>query len=81
MKIRITKLKEADNPLHPNNIEQGFVREGEIDSLPKVGQCFLVISGTRYFLTSTVQEIIDQNTFRTHNSIYHWEEIDEFGQA
>lgn len=29
--------------------------------------------GTRIFSTSIVQEVIDDNTFRTYNSIYEWE--------
>ena len=72
--IRITKLKESDNPLYPGNISEGFNKKCLWEeNLPKVGECFDVIG----FHTSVVQEIIDDNTFRTFNSIYRWEELEE----
>lgn len=76
MKIKITKLKEAENPLHPKNIEEGYETIKTIEPSmfrePVVGQCFMVGG----FRSSTVQEIIDKNTFRTYNSIYRWEIIE-----
>lgn len=30
MKIRLTKLKESDNPLHPNNIVVGHIVERNV---------------------------------------------------
>lgn len=71
-KIILTKLKEADNPYHPNNIEIGYVKEGEFYKEPKVGESFLILPN---WATSTVQEILSPNTFRTMNSIYKWEVI------
>lgn len=67
--VVLTKIKEADKPLHPNNIAEGVVKRGYYEGDPKVGECFY-IGG--YWRTSTVQEIISPDTFRTHNSIYHW---------
>lgn len=70
--IRLIKLSESESPLHPNNIPIGYVKEGEKLASPKVGECFWVGSGWR---TSTVQEILSEDTFRTHNSIYKIESI------
>lgn len=73
MKIRLVKLKESQNPLHPNNIEVGFVKEGEFINPPEMGKCFWV---GNHWRTSLVQEIIDEKTFRTYNSIYQWSKIE-----
>lgn len=61
-------MTELPDALHPNNIEVGKIKVGELISEPKVGECFWVDG----FKTSTVKEIIDENTFRTCNSIYRW---------
>ena len=70
--IKLTKLKEAPSPLHPNNIEVGFEKIGVFVKEPVVGEPFYL--GWSW-ATSTVQEIIDPDTFRTHNSIYRYELI------
>ncbi|MCG9971019.1 hypothetical protein [Christiangramia crocea] len=74
--IKIKKLKEAESPLHPNNIEEGFEKIGQIPDnyfrYPTVGERFWI---SLSWSTSGVQEIIDENTFKTYNSIYHWEII------
>lgn len=72
MKIRLTKLNELPDAIWKNNIEEGFVKEGEFVAEPKVGECFWVGD---YWSTSLVKEIIDNNTFKTCNSIYRWESI------
>lgn len=73
-RIRIKKLRESENPLHPNNIETGFEKVGDIPDQwyrePTVGERFWVNTS---WSTSGVQEIIDEKTFRTYNSIYEWE--------
>lgn len=82
MRIKLTKLKEAENPRHPNNIEEGYVLSGEIDkSELKIGQSLTilrddVIGWDRIWATSVIQEVIDENTFRTLNSIYKIEYLD-----
>lgn len=73
MIVRLTKLKEAENPLHPNNIEEGHVVEGELLQYPKVGGYFSLVHESRLWSTSQIQEIISDNIFRTFNSIYEWE--------
>lgn len=72
-KVKLTKLRDSDEPMHPNHIPAGKVVTGLFYEEPKVGESFDV----GYWSTSTVQEIIDANHFRTHNSIYHWTIIDE----
>ena len=69
MKIKIVKLQELPDALHPNNIEVGFEIIGEATKVPCVGERFWIDN----FSTSGVQEIIDEKTFRTYSSIYHWE--------
>lgn len=73
MRVKITKLANIDNPLKPSGFPVGFTRIGKSYGKPVVGECFH-IGG---FRTSTVQEILDDNDFKTHNSIYKWEEFEE----
>jgi len=72
MEVKLTKLSEAPQPRHPNNIEVGFVRVFNVPQdffrPPTVGERFNLYG----FSTSVVQEILDDNTFRTFNSIYKW---------
>lgn len=71
--IKITKLKELPDALHPNNIQEGFEKVGIMLKEPTIGERFYV-GGS--WSTSGVQEIIDSNTFKTYSSIYKWEVID-----
>ena len=77
IKVRLTKLKEVDNPVHPKNIEEGWTRDFIVSKgrfkEPIIGECFYL----NIFLTSPVQEIIDETTFSTLNSVYKWEIIIE----
>ena len=82
MKIRIKKLSELPNALYPNNIEVDYEKIFNLKSdllfeAPKVGEAFLLFDGDNYFRSSVVKEIIDENTFKTMNSIYRWEKLDE----
>lgn len=80
MRIKITKIKELEDALHPNNIVEGSEREGEFSEAPIVGECFWMQyekDVDSWFRTSVVIEIIDENTFRTLNSIYRYEPINE----
>ena len=67
--VQIEKISELDNALLPNNIEVGFSKRGSFIREPKVGERFWIGTG---FRTSPVQEIIDENTFKTEDSIYKW---------
>lgn len=75
MRVKLIKLEELTNALNPNNIATGFEIIAEIQDehfkLPTLGRRFNV----SLFSTSGVQEIIDNNTFKTYSSIYHWEII------
>lgn len=73
--IILTKIKEVDKPLTPNNIAEGFKKRGFIEVEPIVGSILLITTKLTYFHTSTIVEIINANTFRTYNSIYHWEYV------
>jgi hypothetical protein len=78
MKIKITKLKELPDALHPNNIAEGFEQTFDMDEnyfrKPTVGERFWA---SMSWSTSGVQEIIDENTFRTYSSIYKYEIIEK----
>jgi hypothetical protein len=78
MRIKLSKIKELENALYPNNIKVGKVYEGEFSHTPKVGECFFMqynLSEDKWFRSSIVTEIIDENTFRTENSIYKFETV------
>lgn len=70
MKVRIVKLKELEDALHPNNISEGFDKTYEINRQyfeePQLDKRFNIGS----FSTSGVKEIINKSTFKTYSSIY-----------
>lgn len=73
--IRLTKLKDNKfNNEHPNHINEGYVKEGIINvEKSNEHQCFLMIKGDRFFNTSQVLEIDEQEGYdliHTLNSIY-----------
>ncbi len=76
MKVKLTKLSELEDALHPNNIETGYTTIRNINEIyfkpPTLGERFYIGD----FSTSGVQEIIDDNTFKTYSSIYKWEIIE-----
>lgn len=76
IKVRLTKVSEAPDPLHPNNIPTGDTRVGYVrPSLlePRIGWGWGLesviekngesLSPNHWFLTSKVIEIIENNTF------------------
>jgi hypothetical protein len=67
--VILEKIAEAPNPTHPNHIPVGKKVKGLFMEEPQIGFCFCV--GWSY-RTSTVKEVMVDNTFRTHNSIYKW---------
>lgn len=75
MFVKLTKLTELPDALNPNNIPEGFTKTVEYNNNdqfypPEVGYRFWL---GRSFSTSGVIEIIDEHTFKTYSSIYHWE--------
>ena len=78
--IKLTKLKDTKfNGEHPNLINEGYVKEGIIDvEKSNEHQCFLIIKGGRFFNTSQVVEIEEQEGYdlvHTLNSIYKVEPV------
>jgi len=78
--IKLTKLK--DNKFegkHPNHINEGYTKEGVINvEKSNEHQCFLIIKGDRFFNTSQVVEIEEQEGYdlaHTLNSIYKVEPV------
>lgn len=71
-RMKITKLRDNFEGKHPNQINEGFIETGVMYEKPVVGHSFKL---GRLF-TSTVTEIIDDNTFKTLNSTYKLEPID-----
>jgi len=73
MKIKLEKLKELPDAKHSNNIEVGYVKEGDFIKTPEIGEAFWC---GNWYRTSPVKEIIDEQTFKTCNSIYRWSFIE-----
>jgi hypothetical protein len=78
--IRLTKLKDTKfNNEHPNGINEGYVKEGRINvEKSNEHQCFLMIKGARFFNTSQVLELEEQEGYdlaHTVNSIYKVEPV------
>lgn len=79
-KVRLTKIKDSkfDNN-HPNGINEGYVKEGMLNvEKSNEHQCFLLIKGDRFFNTSQVLELDEQEGYdlaHTLNSIYKVEII------
>lgn len=75
-RFRLTKLTDDKfEGKHPNGFYEGYVEEGYIMGYPVVGQGFYIGS----LQTSTVTEVIDSNTFKTLNSTYKLEELEDDG--
>ena len=72
--IKVTKHRELEDARYPNNIEEGFEIVGQFVHNPVVGQAFWV---SNYWRTSVVTEIIGPKMFKTMNSVYIWEDIEE----
>jgi len=66
---------------HPNGIDNGKVIEGIIHAMPTIGERFnvqrLPIRFSNAFSTSPVTAIINETTFRTLNSVYTFEIIEQ----
>ena len=77
MRIRVTKLEERKDAHHPGNIPEGYIKEGLFVDYPQVGKGFFMITDRGGWVTSIVQEIISFNMFKTMNSVYKIEPIEE----
>lgn len=74
-KYRVTKITDDRfEGKHPNGIDAGYVKEGYIPFSPKEGECFFC----GLLRTSRVTQELDENgIFKTLNSTYKLEEINE----
>lgn len=72
--IRLEKIEELHDAKHKNNIFVGYKKDGFFINEPVVGQRFYV---SHYYSTSVVTEILNENTFKTLNSVYKWYFIDK----
>lgn len=71
MEIRLEKIEELTDALHPNNIPVGKIVCGKFLKEPTVGKPFcVVLDGERIYRTSIVTEILGNDSFKTNNSIY-----------
>ena len=79
----MTKREELPDAAVPNNKPVGYLKEGYYikGEEPRVGDQFylhsLISPFTANFRTSTVQEVLDEKTFRTYNSVYELEVLGE----
>lgn len=72
--VKLTKIEERNKSSH-SSIDVGVTVEGKIvdgsvfPKKPTVGLPFVIDT----YRTSLVKEILSENTFRTHNSVYKFE--------
>ena len=68
--ITLTKISELEDAKHPHNIPEGHVVRGWLMQEPEIGKRFQVNS---FWSTSQVTEILENDTFKTLNSLYKLE--------
>ncbi len=72
--VKLTKIEERNKSSH-SSMDVGVTVEGKIvegsvfPKKPTVGLPFVIDT----YRTSLVKEILSENTFRTHNSVYKFE--------
>jgi len=77
-KVKLRKAEELENASVKNNIPIGNEYTGIMLSSPMVGGYMEVQQDNgRYFYTSTIEEMITDFKFRTRNSVYEYEIIEE----
>lgn len=74
-KYRLTKVSDdVFDGKHPNDISEGYIREGELlYGLPKVGESFYI---SMFFTSVVTIEMNEEGMFETLNSKYKLEELD-----
>lgn len=78
MKGILTKISDdVFGGFHPNQIYEGYTRDGEFKDKPTVGERFYIDNTYRYLNTSVVTSIIEDDgeimIFKTENSTYKLE--------
>lgn len=77
MKFRVTKISDdVFDGLHPNGINEGYTKVGFSNYYPKVGEPFMLLTPSTYFITSDVTKVMT-GLFHTKNSKYKHEVLDE----
>ena len=73
VKVDIQKVSSLEDAIIPNNIgnEYSGIHYIHEDVVPIIGKRF----NTTHISTSPVKEIVDNNHFKTLNSLYRWEII------
>jgi hypothetical protein len=79
MIIKITKIDKVRDSLTDFGGSSPF-HIGHFIKNPEIGERFQLLGvspdpGEQGISTSLVEEIINENTFKTRNSIYHWEKL------
>ena len=70
-RIKLTKIEELKDALHPNNIPVSFEKIGYMEEEPTIGRRFYMSTGVwDNFSTSGVVELLEDNKFKTYSSIY-----------
>ena len=84
--IKITKIGKPENPKHPDSDfgESAEFHLGWFTKEPIIEESFRLLpvniyNGLEGIVTTRVTKIVDENTFHTLNSIYHWEEVSQDG--
>lgn len=72
MEVKLTKIEELEEAQHSNKNIIDFPYIGEEFKSPKIGECYSVL-GMRGIRTSTITELLEDNKFKTINSIYQIE--------
>ena len=74
MNMTISKVENRPDVAEHSPVEVGKEYTGVADKLPVVGECFYLVWGVAQhtFRTSTVEEILPNNQFRTRNSVYQY---------
>ena len=85
LKVKVIKLTDDRfNGNHPNGVDAGYTVVGYCHQLPTVNHSFYVDRSKERFInpfyTSTVTEVGEDGVFKTLNSTYKYEVIDEQGQ-
>ena len=75
-RIKLTKIEELKDALHPNNIPVNREYVGEMLEEPTIGHRFNVY-GSNGCSTSGVVELLENNKFKTYSSIYQIEYLTE----
>jgi hypothetical protein len=70
MHIKLTKIKENPDGKYSASVAIGKEMIGDFVGEPVVGKSFVIPGVVK---TSPILEVLDNNTFKTYNSVYRYE--------